>query len=252
MCCLVGTCHRLRELEQWASSLSACSDSVCNQMIHGFNVMALSIKTWAGKKGVTSRKRASSWRSSVLDVLPVSYNWTLHYLLGSVPLLMCLCLVISQFRRTERKNWTVKSRTDQWNQTHPENYLQQEGDLLKILSGLVIFLFHYTTRDSTISIIFTMLFEKGKFRESLTRIGEGFICTLLYNPEKSWKGECPAYIPSGLIILSFAFWMCTSVQSKHFNCLITHNHRRLDWSVCVILRLILALRTRSDTLWSLP
>lgn len=32
------------------------------------------------------------------------YNWTLHYLLGSLPLPMCLCLVISQFRRTGRKS----------------------------------------------------------------------------------------------------------------------------------------------------
>lgn len=41
------------------------------------------------------------------------YNWTLHYLLDSLP----LCLVISQLRRTERKNWPGKSSAYKWNQT---------------------------------------------------------------------------------------------------------------------------------------
>lgn len=133
VCWLVGTCHRLTEAEQWATvyeqlSMSVCTDSAHNRMIHGFNLIALSIKTWGGKKGGgTPRKRTSSWRKSVLNALSVSYNWTLHYPLGSLPFCMHLCLVIFQFRRTE-KNWIAKRCTDQWNQTHSENYVQQKGD----------------------------------------------------------------------------------------------------------------------------
>lgn len=100
-----------------------------NWMMHGFNLIALSIKTCRKKTRCTSRKRMSSCRKSVLNVLTVSYNSALHYVLGLRRFFLCICLVIPLFGRTARKSDPPNQA--KFNEIRQlENNIQQESDPL--------------------------------------------------------------------------------------------------------------------------
>lgn len=101
-----------------------------NWMMHGFNLIALSIKTCRKKTRCNSKKRMCSCRKSVVNVLTVSYNSTLHYVLGLLRFLLCICLVIPLLGRTERKKRSAKSskemKSGSWKITYSKKVIHFE------------------------------------------------------------------------------------------------------------------------------
>lgn len=106
-----------KKLSNGHLSVSACSDSVYNWMIHSFNLIALFIKTWGKKRGGTSRNRVGSWRSSALNVCSVSP--IIEHFIMCLALFLVVCVFVWSFLSLEGQRKSGLPNQAQINGTRP-------------------------------------------------------------------------------------------------------------------------------------